>query len=388
MASKAQLLQEEQSLLLKKQALLQPGESSDTAVGAGADKAARTFLNNLLSAIPAAGKLAVSGLEAPTRLLLDKEPTKTGVTKALGNIPKFTVEGAAAGLRSLPALFPGGEKFGERKERELLDINTESERLAAKFPKATGIGDVAGDVATIFTGRMPLVGKIQKLEKGLEGAARKLITQPKVPGLKAAAVEALNSNKVRTLAKGLGRSLEAGLEAASLDLIKGGDNLEVGVYVAAGQAAGSLSLQAITKPTGRKLAASAIAFGAMIQLLKNTIPGEQSGVISSIEFGFEKVQLALVLGTLSGLAGAGRVRGKNFPILTDAMTVLPRASMISFLQNYVSTSPENQATVNQVIEKLSTDPEFFGEELTQRLERAINDGTLMQELQKVIPNGK
>ena len=361
---------------------------SDTAVGAGADKAARTFLNNLLSAIPAAGKLAVSGLEAPTRLLLDKEPTKTGVTKALGNIPKFTVEGAAAGLRSLPALFPGGEKFGERKERELLDINTESERLAAKFPKATGIGDVLGDVATIFTGRMPLVGKIQKLEKGLEGAARKLITQPKVPGLKAAAVEALNSNKVRTLAKGLGRSLEAGLEAASLDLIKGGDNLEVGVYVAAGQAAGSLSLQAITKPTGRKLAASAIAFGAMIQLLKNTIPGEQSGVISSIEFGFEKVQLALVLGTLSGLAGAGRVRGKNFPILTDAMTVLPRASMISFLQNYVSASPENQATVDQVIEKLSTDPEFFGEELTQRLQKAINDGTLMQELQKVIPNGK
>ena len=361
---------------------------SDTAIGAGADKASRTFLNNLLGIPSAVGKLAVSTVEAPTKLLLDKEPAKTGVTKALGNIPRPTIEGAAAGLRSLPALFPGGEKFGERKERELLDINTESERLAAKFPKATGIGDVAGDVATIFTGRMPLVGKIQKLEKGLEGAARKLITQPKVPGLKAAAVEALNSNKVRTLAKGLGRSLEAGLEAASLDLIKGGDNLEVGVYVAAGQAAGSLSLQAITKPTGRKLAASAIAFGAMIQLLKNTIPGEQSGVISSIEFGFEKVQLALVLGTLSGLAGAGRVRGKNFPILTDAMTVLPRASMISFLQNYVSTSPENQATVNQVIEKLSTDPEFFGEELTQRLQKAINDGTLMQELQKVIPNGK
>ena len=363
-------------------------QSSDTAVGAGADKAARTFLNNLLGAIPAAGKVAVSALEAPTRLLLDKEPAKTGVTKALGNIPRPTIEGTAAGIRSLPALFPGGEKFSERKERELLDINTESERLATKFPKATGIGDVAGDVATIFTGRMPLVGKIQKLEKGLEGAARKLITQPKVPGLKAAAVEALNSNKVRTLAKGLGRSLEAGLEAASLDLIKGGDGLEVGTYVAAGQAAGSLSLQAVTKPTGRKLAASAIAFGAMIQLLKNTVPGEQSGVISSIEFGFEKVQLALVLGTLSGLAGAGRVRGKNFPILTDAMTTIPRASLISFLQDYVSGTPEAQATVDQVLEKLSTDPEFFGEELTQRLQKAINDGTLMQELQKVIPNGK
>ena len=367
---------------------LAKAQSSDTAVGAGADKAARTFLNNLLSAIPAAGKLAVSGLEAPTRLLLDKEPAKTGVTKALGNIPKFTVEGTAAGIRSLPALFPGGEKFGERKERELLDINTESERLATKFPKATGIGDVAGDVATIFTGRMPAVNKIAKLEKALEGAARKLIPKVTTPGLKAATVEALNSNKVRTLAKGLGRSLEAGLEGASLDLIKGGDGLEVGMYTAAGQAAGSLSLQAVTKPAGMAIAGAAIAFGAIVQILKDTAPGDQGGFISSVEFGFEKVQLALVLGALSGLAGAGRVRGKNFPILTDAITTIPRASLISFLQDYVSASAEEQASADQVLEKLSTDPEFFGDELTQRLEKAINEGTLMQELRTVVSGGK
>ncbi len=367
---------------------------SDTAIGAGADKFSRTLLNNLFGFPSEAGKFAVKGLELPTKLFLDKEPAKTGVTKALGNIPKFTIEGAAAGIRSLPALFPGGEKFSERKERELLDINTESERMDAAFPKTAAFAGHAGDIATIFTGRVPFLSKIEKGEAWLAG--KKFADAVKNPGaageLGNIAKNVLNSPGIRSLMRGTGRVGEAGLEAAVIEALTGDDPLTAAAYVAGGQAVGS-SMLTVSKglvtggpmKAGAKLTLTAGAFFGLLQTLKEGTPGGSDNPIATIKESFEHVLLLLIAGGVATAAGAGRIRRTDavtWPRSAEFISTLPRANMISLVSGWVNASPDEQQTIESTLSQLQQDPEFFGPELTDRLLKALESGKFTEALRE------
>jgi hypothetical protein len=222
---------------------------------------------------------------------------------------------------------------------------------------------------------------------------------PKItdPGVKRLVQRVIDSKMVRSLARGAGRSLEAGFEAAALDLLKGDDPLETAAYAAGAQAGGSVFLT-IGKGLvsggplriGSKLALSAVSAGALIQLVKNTTPGGQDNLIDSVETGFEKVMLAVLFGAVAGAVGAGRLRGtklaEDLPKLTDVIATIPRATMISLLENYRDAGPDEQQTIELVIGKLSEDPEFFGKGSAMKLQSAITNNRFTEELRVLQKN--
>ena len=331
----------------------QPAKA-ENAFSAGTDAFARTFLNNVM-ALPSS---ALAGAAALPRLLPGGQTFSEGFEEELGKFPasaiRPTVEGTAASVRALPALAPGGPTFGEQKAFERAEIQAEDIRRRAKFPKASFAGDIAGDVATIVGGRLPFAGKINKGETRLFGKGPDLLfggalKAPKLadPGVARLAQRVITSRPIKLLARGTGRSLEAGFEAAALDLLKGEDPLETAAYAAGVQMAGSGLLQ-----TGKglltggpmkasaKLLLAGASFGAVYQIAKETVPGGEDNLINSIEVGFEKVQLAMVLGLIAGLSGSGRLRGgklaEDLPRLTDALATAPRAAMISLLEDFAN----------------------------------------------------
>ena len=302
----------------------------------------------------------------------------------------------------MPALLPGGETFGERKQIELDRFLAERERLGKKFPKATGAGEIGGDVATLLTGRLPLAKAINKAETKLFGKSPDLLfggAVPKItdPGVRRLVGDVITSPAMKSLARGAGRSVEAGFEAATLDLLKGDDPLETAVFVATAQAGGSVFL-AISKGLvsggplriGSKLALSAVSAGALIQLAKDTAPGGQDSLIDSIEVGFEKVLYALAFGAVAAVVGAGRLRGgkraADIPKVMDAITAIPRLSMISLLEDWKNAGRSEQQTIELVIGKLYEDPEFFGKGAAVKLQSAITNNRFAEELRALQKN--
>lgn len=369
-------------------------DQKENAGSAFVESGLRSMANTILAIPSATGDILAATVAAPRLLpggatfgeLFTEEQSKFPAS-LIRAIPRPTVEGIEAGARSLPALMPGGETFSARKQTELFNINAENERLRTKFPFAASAGDVAGDVASIVLGRLPFAKSIAKAESKLAGKARALIPQITDPGLRAWTTTVLNSPKTRALARGASRSVETGLEAAALDIINGGDNLEIAAYAAGGQAGGSLALSALTKPTGIKLAVGAIAFGSVLQVLRDTVPGDQGNWVSAVGTGFEKITLAIGLGVMSGAIGAGRLRGgvnaKNFPKIMDAISTTPRAATLSMLQDYVSAKPQEQQHIERVLNNLSTDPEFYGPDAMSRLAKALEAGNFIDEIRKI-----
>ena len=141
---------------------------------------------------------------------------------------------------------------------------------------------------------------------------------------------------------------------------------------------------------GSKLALSAVSAGAIIQLVKDTAPGGQDSLIDSIEVGFEKVWLALIFGAVAGAVGAGRLRGsklaEDLPKLTDVIATIPRATMISLLEEYKDAGAAEKQTIELVINKLSQDPEFFGKGSAMKLQGAITNNRFAEELRALQKN--
>jgi hypothetical protein len=381
---------------------------AQSALGTFADRGVSTFLNNVL-ALPsgmgtmlAFGGAGLEGLGAKAvggdfdfrnRFEAGKQQFPANLLRA---IPAPTVEGMGAGLRSLPALFPGGDSYGERFDESLAQIEAEREANAAANPISAVAGDVAGDVATIFTGRAPFARGINRAETAL--------TKTPVSMLGAAGSNAsfllnrtIASAPMRTLARGAGRTVEAGFEAAVLDVLKGDDPLETAAYAAAGQAGGSLLLHTgkglVSGGLGQiglKLGMAALAVGSTLQLLKSATPGGQNSVIDSVETGYGKVTWSLALGALSGMAGAGRLRGgewaERFPIMTDALSTIPRASVISAMEDWRDAGEATRGQIEVVVNQLMKEPEYFGTAATAKLAQAMEGGDLSSAIAGLMEN--
>ena len=130
--------------------------------------------------------------------------------------------------------------------------------------------------------------------------------------------------------------------------------------------------------------------GALIQLVKNTTPGGQDSLIDSVETGFEKVMFAVLFGAVAAAVGAGRLRGtklaEDLPRLTDVIATIPRATMISLLEDWNDAGPAEQQNMELVINKLSEDPEFFGPAAMPKLQAGLEKGNLLETLRKLQKN--
>ena len=386
---------------------------TETAGGAFIKTAGRTVVNNIFGIPSAVGEALAFGAtilkdqaQGGSRLALPGESQLTFKERFQEQREKFpasalrafrpTIEGLTADVRSLPKLFPGGETFTDSRQRLRDEFAATAEQRREQFPVATRIGDVTGDVATLLTGRSPLAKGINKVETKLFGKASDIQfggAVPKLiaPGAKRFVNDIIQSKVVKSLARGSGRSLEAGFEAAALDLLKGDDPLETAGWAMGAQAGGSVILTATkgvfsggTFRIGGKLALSALSFGAILQLVNNTVPGGEDSLIDSIETGFEKVQLGLILSLVSGLAGAARFRGgkraEDIPKIIDALAAIPRLSMISLLEDFVDAPPAERKNIELVINKLIEAPLFFGKDITPKLQAAMENNRFAEEL--------
>ena len=132
--------------------------------------------------------------------------------------------------------------------------------------------------------------------------------------------------------------------------------------------------------------ASAFATGALFQIMSQVTPGGANSLIDNMTTGFGKVTLAMSLGAVSGLAGAGRLRGTKFaddlPMLADAISSIPRISVISLVEDWVN-APENERQVMEtVVNKTAEDPDYFGKFTTQ-IGKAMLKGGLNDVLEKL-----
>ncbi len=360
-------------------------EPSPTTRDAFFDAAARTTANNLLAlpqGIGTAIAAGAAGLRAPGEITFSEafeEEKGKFPASLIRKIPAPTVGDIGAGIRSIPALLPGGETPGERFSDELASGKEELAAMQQQFPTATALGDVTGDVATIVGGRLPFARRVNKFEDFLTKARLPKITDPSI---RREVIKALESKAFRSILKGTGRSVETGLEAMSLDILKGDDPLETAFWAAGSQAGGSLSLQTLKGAKNHPIIAGAIVFGAAYQIGKELVPGGNDNLIESMTTGFEKMAGAIVLGTLAGVAGTGRVRGRaiseSMPRLTDAITSIPRAAMISFLEDLVDAPPQTKQEIALVTSKLAQDPQFFGAQATAQLQSAMQTGKLIE----------
>lgn len=279
---------------------------------------------------------------------------------------------------------PLSERFGPAFDDELARINQEQQRIEEKFPFRTSAGKVGGDILTLMSLRGGFANRLNIAETAAFNT-RKFADSMRSPGARRRLESWLDSDVVARLKRGTGRAAETTAEATIMSLLKDADPIETATIAAVGQVGGSLVLEAF-KTAKRNPWKAAIAFGTLIKMSEEIVPGEDASWVSSIESGWSKVQLTMALGIAAALSGAGRGRGgawaEDAPMLIDAIATIPRAASISFITDYTQASPEEKQTVDAVIDRYQQDPEFFGPEITQKLEKAFENGTLVQALRE------
>lgn len=303
-----------------------------------------------------------------------------------------TVAGIEAGVESVGGLLSGEPLDLRRRFGESI---AESRQLAENRPFSSMFGGLVGDGLTLAGGRLPVARGIAQAEGRLMSAVPREQLLALEPSVARFANRALNSEGMRTLARGLGRSAETGLEGAALGILNGQDPAEVAGYAAAGQMLGSGTLS-LTKglvsggPTraGVKLGMAALSAGALIQMLKRSTPGGEDSLYESMEAGFDKVKYGLAVGALAGMAGGGRLRGRawadDLPEITDAIAALPRGAMVSIIKEWRSAVEKGEGSaIENALERLAV-PDFFDERTTNRLSRALQNERFGETVGKLI----
>ena len=264
-----------------------------------------------------------------------------------------------------------------------------SEATQEQFPVASTIGDVSGDVATIAMMRAPIararsLAHLTAAERAnaIRVAAEAAQKSGHLPGWRYAYNTPEMIKRLTTKSAGFGnlmnlagRTTEAGIEGAMLAMLHEGDPVQMGIYSAAVQGAGGLLLGGLggligkgLGSTGLNIAAAGASAAAILQYLKSGSPGGKDFSLESLESGFNKVFLASVAGVLAGAFGLGRLPVGNYPAMSDYLTSIPRAAMLSTIEGMM-----NDPVTERVVMKLKTDPYYFGQDAARKIERAFKN---------------
>lgn len=385
------------------------------------ERMARTALNSLMAVPDAGGELladalnvgrAVAGKAARAgvnnaRALVGMERTpnpslgeRYDAATATEGVPQRTlraigrpsIEGTMARVESLPALVPGGESFDQAVDRNLGEDTAEQAAQREAHPMAAMAGDIGGDVLSLFIGRRSSgSGRVvQRLETRLAGRAAVEASETLATDLG----KVLKGPGMQRLARGGLRSVEAGVEAAALDILKdeNADPMETAALAAGGQLVGSGALSAAKglvtggpASAGLKLSLAAISTAGLLQVLKSSAPGGRDRVLESVESGYEKVALALGLGMASAAIGATRYGRGNTHLaeqsraFLDGVSTVHRGTVLSVLTSWTDGDEKQQATIERVLTALGEDPEFKGKNDEERaLVRQLRDSTQLK----------
>lgn len=360
--------------------------------------AARGALNSALAlpsasgdllAAAAAGVRTLNPLEGPStfseRYADEQQKFPANMLRA---IPRPTVGGITAAVKSVPALIPGGETPGQAYDRNLFEFEQEEGDMRRAHPTAAMVGDIAGDVGAIaaFRRGTGAGNAIRRLETRLTGKA----------AIEAADSLADDVSKAlapmsQRIARGGLRSLEAGVEAAVLDVVKdpNADPLDTAAIAAGSQLVGSGVLsgaQGLVSgglgKAGVNITVAAMTTWGFLQVLKSSTPGGQDRILESMESGYDKV--ALLLGAGAGAAAIGATRyGRGNTALTeqtrkflDGVATTHRGTLLSLLTDYTDGDDEDRAAIERTLTALSKDPTYRGQtRAEQQIVNRIRSGS-------------
>ena len=300
-----------------------------------------------------------------------------------------------AGVRSVPSLVPGGEKPSEAFDRNLATVDIRELRREARFPLATGAAELGADLAAFLLTKKPFSKRILSSEARLIsgnplafGNAVKVIASN--PTYKAVMKDWATAPGMKLMYRGAGRSVEAGAEATMLEIINGRNPAELAALASGLQAGGSMFLTGLRGVGGKgttdfaiRVAAAGAGVAAMYQMMNELVPGDER-VLESLDFGFEKVLLAISLGLMSGAVGAGRMRGgqgslqRNKPLVADALNTIHRGTLLGMLGAFKDGSPEQRAQIEQTLDVITTNPDAISEKTHKKLLASITDGTFVE----------
>jgi hypothetical protein len=300
-----------------------------------------------------------------------------------------TGDQAVAAASALTSDQPGG--LVDRFKTEM----ARGQQMQEEHPIASGAGEVAGDVGTLMTGRLPLRASIANAEKLIQGinTAKGLN-----PGMWRIVNEAVSSHTAKSIYQGLFRAGETGLEGASLAVLKQGDPMTVGAFSAGGQLAGSTALSLGSHAWGHGLGGfgtrvlgAAAAGAAVARLAYEYTPLGEGNIFDTLQAfdgSFKHIAMALGLGVGAGMLGAGRMRSarlyQDIPKIIDGVTAAPRGAVMSIATDITKRLQAGQQDAARALTHLVNDPNAFNETQLKQLGNAVLNGRFGATVDKLL----
>ena len=340
------------------------------------------------------------GIPGPIEAVSDLVDTVTGGAvdpQSAGPAARAQLQGVLSGENILgfgealsnplePGLIPRAQEAQER-QRET------SQRFREQAPVASVVGDVAGDIATIATGRAGLRGGQTSgpvppsfLATQLQGRAAATVAAnlPELAPVIGARAQSIIGRSLQTFAKSAGktgrRALGTGAEGAFLAALSDSDPITVAAGGAGAQVVGDTALGVFKDLRGK---GGGIGLGLLKAVALTTLgslglqqltPGGLDRILPTIEARNKDVIVTALLGGGVGAITGGRIPKDLFPkaiggeALSEIVDVTRRGALLSMLTS-LSRDPVRTAPV---IQKFSEDPDFFGDKAKRLLTRAIN----------------
>lgn len=379
----------------------------------------RRFLNNIMAIPSATGEALAIGGAIPGTIA----DTVTGEGDSLGerfqqNLQAQQQQFPASALRSLPRPTTGDVIAGGQAAVDAAGnlVNLQAPNLGGEFAERQlqqqgrlqsleqgpggATGQIAGDVATLLTGRAPFSRARAPARRARREAAEAEFRDvaPELPehinrqfrDVLTDKVAGLLRNRSSDIKRAAQRSAEAGLETATLALLNEDDPVTAAMLGSGAQAGGSLGLFLGEKPVKRLLPVVAGAT-VLTQMYKAVGPGERN-IFESFDFAIDKSIAAIALGAAGAMAGSGRLRGpgaEQFPALFDAMTAIPRGAVQNRLREMNREVEAGNESPLRVLEILSSEPQRFNRDQLKALERSLyseKSGAFVKEVERLKRN--
>jgi hypothetical protein len=357
--------------------------AQDRDIRQGMRQGAGSFIANVLSIPHGTGKLLAAGAALPALIPGGQSYSEARTAQegklpasALLAIPDVSTEQVLAAPTAIGRSFSNANANASRAQQLLRDPNAavppmasvsvpqnyaaavaEEQKLAAANPLSSSAGRTAGDVGSMLT--------LRPGQRALEALDLKYLN----PRAELAEVPGALNAAARTLARGTGRTAEAGIDGAAIAALGDGDPAKTAAYSAGVQAAGSAALAAKNAFLRNPLKSFAGLYLGH-EMWKAALPGPQN-MIESKDAAVNGMVAAYGLGAAAAIAGSSRGVGPgSVRSLTDAISSASRTSVASIVTQLQEADAKEQPQYAKVLELLSQDQELFGTDARVRLERA------------------
>lgn len=268
----------------------------------------------------------------------------------------------------------------ERRPREITDLGEmyrqERDDILEGYlqrreaqPIGAGTGDVLADVATVVSGRAPIVSAGRKVRLS-QPPAKPVVIEP---GLRRWMQRKWDDIGSWARTSGL-RIAETGVEGAILAALQDEDPISGAAFGAGMQAVGNATDTVWKHFPGKtpsmKLAYGALATTALIQVFKSLTPGGRDRILESEESAFNKMAAVVALGALSKAAGFGRPSRTiqdDLGAIIDTWHSARRGAVISL---WSEMQNDDSGDIDRVMTKIFEDLTYFDTTAMRRISHA------------------